>query len=221
MTREDLEEWDDDGEENDPLPKDLMFDPWAGLSEDALEAFGPILQVVLRRMMPQGRRARRELIDGIFAIVPAIIANLLVLHHQRPEGSRLVLGLGVVKKTRYDRPGFRQLPNVVRVLQEAGLIDLHEAQFKQRRTSVEAKGDLKQLLSAPNASPSLVIRAPGEELIHLTARPVVSRIAFLAFFLTSILFYQMQKGRPYFRVYMPNIWSKSALFHSIHIFDSH
>src|SRR5687767_12375267 len=120
MQFEDLDDPDGDGEINHPLPKDLMFDPWVTLAEPAMEAFGSIARQVFSALGSRNRKLRGDLADGLAAIVPAIVANLLVLHRERPEGSRLIVQMERRKKTRYDRRGFRKLPEVVTVLEKAG-----------------------------------------------------------------------------------------------------
>lgn len=177
MQFEDLDDLDGDGEMNHPLPKDLMFDPWATLAEPAMETLGPIVRQVFSAFRSGNRKLRGDLVQGIAAIVPAILANLLVLHQTRPEGSRLIVQMERRKKTRYDRRGFRKLPEVVTALEEAGHVVKHEAVFKKFRTTIEASESLKRLLFAPAVGLSDVGRTEGEETIVLTARPEVSRIA--------------------------------------------
>lgn len=177
MQIQDLDDLDDDGEIDHPLPRDLMFDPWLTLSGPLSESSGPILREVFSALFPQGRKPRADLVAGIAAIIPAIIANLLKLRRERPEGSRLVMQMEHRKKSRYDRRGFRKLPEVVLALQEAGYVLRREAVYKMARTTIEAGDRLKPLLAAPHVSLSHIGRAEGEETILLTARPTVRRIA--------------------------------------------
>ena len=67
-----------------------MLDPWLELSGPLAEAATPIGQQVLEAFGPEGKRPRADLVHGVGAIVPAIIANLMVLHRDRPEGERLI-----------------------------------------------------------------------------------------------------------------------------------
>jgi hypothetical protein len=176
MHMEDLEELDGDGEINHP-PNDLMFDQWAALPDRIMPAIAPIMRQVLGVLGPAGRKARAELVDGIAAIVPAIIANLMLLHQERPEGSRLVIVMERRRKTRYDRPGFRKLPEVVRALEQTGHVVRHHGVYKKLRTTIEPTEPLKRLLAVPDVRLSEITRAAGEETIHLAARPVQRRIA--------------------------------------------
>lgn len=153
-----------------------MFDQWVGLPVAAMTAISPILRLVLQALGPTDRKPRRDLIDGIEAITSAIIANLLVLHRNRSPGSRLIVEMERRKRTRYDRPGLRKLPEVVGVLEKAGFIVRHPAVFRQRRTTIEATPSLKAFLVTHRAALADIIRAEGEETIMLTARPKVRRI---------------------------------------------
>jgi hypothetical protein len=158
-------------------PQDLMFDPWLTLRGSQLQALcDAIISRTLEALRPIGRRPRADLVSGIAAIVPTLIANLLALHKDRPDGSRLVIQMERRKKTRYDRQGFRKLPEIVSVLKETAQLTVHPAVFKQRRTAIEAAGELKQTLLAPDIKLSDLTRAEGEEIIQLTARPKVRRI---------------------------------------------
>lgn len=177
MLQDDLEEWDGEGEIDHPLPKDLMFDQWATLSGGDLKARSDeIADQVLEALGPKDRKPRSDLVKGVGDIVPTIIANLLLLHRGRPDGSLLVVQMERRKKTRYDRPGFRKLPEVVNVLAALGYVIRHDAVFKQKRTTIEATGDFKHALQAPDAPLSVIGRAEGEEVIQLTARPRMARI---------------------------------------------
>lgn len=153
-----------------------MFDQWAGLSVSAMANISPILRLVLQALGPTDRRPRRDLIEGIEAIVSAIIANLMVLHLDRPPGSHLVIEMERRKRTRYDRPGLRKLPEVVGVLEKAGFIMRHPSVFRQRRTTIEATLSLKAFLVTHRAGLADIVRAEGEEVVVLTARPDMRRI---------------------------------------------
>ncbi|WP_425088185.1 hypothetical protein [Stappia sp.] len=178
MHPDEPEEWDGDGEIAHPLPKDLMFDHWTTLSSGDLASFSEtITKQVITALGPAGRKPRADLVKGIGDIVPTIIANLLLLHRGRPDGSRLVVQMERRKNTRYDRKGFRKLPEVVNAMAALGHLIKHRAVFKQKRTTIEATGDLKHALQAPGIPLSVIDRTAGEEVIHLTARPSVRRIA--------------------------------------------
>lgn len=151
-----------------------MFDPWVDVSPPLAATTGPIFRQVFSALLPKDRKARSDLVQGVSAIVPAIVGNLLKLHRERSEGSRLVMDMNRRTRTRYDRRGFRKLPEVLAVLEGAGWIVRHDAVFRQRRTTVEASDRLKQLLSGVSLSD--IGRAEGEEIILLTARPEERRI---------------------------------------------
>ncbi len=167
----------DNGEINHPLPPDLMFDQWATLSGQNLMSFADgLTQQVIGIMHTNARKPRSDLVAGVSSIVHAIIANLIILHGNTPGNSGLAVQMKHTKKTRYDRPGFRKFPEVVRALAGLGYLSKRDAVFRFRRTTIEATGTLKKHLLQPDVSPSSVIRVEGEETIQLTARPVVSWI---------------------------------------------
>jgi hypothetical protein len=166
-----------DGDDEDgidhPDPKHLMFDPWLTLSPAGQHWTSGYVEAVIRELSPQGRQARSELRKGVATIIPTLMANLMVLHRTRPKGSRLVVGLRHLKKTRYDRKGMRRLSDVLGVLEVTGLIHRKPHKFKQLRTTIIATGRLKHQLVDPAMSLKDVVKAEGEELIRLAARPDV------------------------------------------------
>lgn len=170
---EDLEADDGDGGSN-PLPKDLMFSPWLALSSELEEAMGPVFKIVIADMISEDRKPRRDLLDNIDRTVSAIIANLMILE-ARPKGSRLVVAMEHRRLTRYDRKGFRKLPEIVSIMQRAGLVAVTEASFKKRRTTITATEALRLLFSGTNIAD--IVRVESEETIRLMARPADKRIA--------------------------------------------
>lgn len=170
---EDEDEDDGDGGSN-PLPKDLMFSPWLALSSDLEDAMMPVFKIVIAAMISGDRKPRVDLLDGIHCTVSAIIANLMILE-ARPKGSRLVVAMEHRRLTRYDRKGFRKLPEIVSIMQRAGLVDVKEASFKKRRTTIAAMEASWRLLDGTNLAD--IVRVEGEETIQLLARPVRKRIA--------------------------------------------
>jgi len=171
----------DDGEgETDHLfSRDLMFDSWATLSEDTMERH--VGDIVLQFYVAlidarDGKPLRAEVSWGVGEIVPTIIANLMLLLKARPEGARLVLQMEHSAVTRYERHGLRQLPEVVDTMAALGLIIKHRAVFKQRRTAIEAASELKEALLRDALALGDIVRASGEEIIQVTARPAIKRI---------------------------------------------
>src|SRR5690606_9150967 len=134
-------------------------------------------QLVLQQVGAQGRAPRRDLKAGVRIIMSSLMANLMGLHQTRPQGSLLVVELERRKRTRYDRPGMRKLADVITVLNRTGYLIRHPHEFRQKRTTIEPSSRLIAIFAELNARPSDVTRADGEELIILTARPKVSRIA--------------------------------------------
>lgn len=171
-----LQDW-DERDEITHHPHDLMLDPWATLGETSLT--GPTLEtieLVLKAIAPSGKKPRSDVTRGVSKVVPTLMANLLLLHCDRPSGSRLIVSMRHEPKTRYTRPGFRKLPEIINAMADLGLLIKHDAVFKQRRTTIEATGPLKTVLLTPQVSAADVMRAEGEETILLATRPVPQRI---------------------------------------------
>jgi hypothetical protein len=156
--------------------QDLHADLWATLRVGSLTAIREeMLDGVLRRVAAPGREPRADIKRNAEVMVSTIIANLILLHQLRPEGSSLVVDLANTKKTRYDRKGFQKLSPAIDALQDMGLVDKFPGDYRRYRTTLQARG---KLLEAVTSSPALladVIRAEGQELIVLTARPRIKR----------------------------------------------
>ncbi|EFO32979.1 conserved hypothetical protein [Roseibium sp. TrichSKD4] len=174
-----LDDWEGGGEftASSSQLNDCMFDEWATIGEGPLKDLAKgIAEDILCVLAPTGRKPREELIKGIDAIVASLVANLLILHRDKAEGKRLAVPLERKKKTRYDRKGFRKLPEVVSALAAKNYIVKHNAQFKRRRTTIEATGPLLQTLKSNVAKFAPIERADGEEVIQLAARPRLLRV---------------------------------------------
>lgn len=165
---------DGDGVDIHPLPKDRMFSPWLALRSDLEQAMGPVFKIVHAALVRKGRRPRSDLLDGIHRIVSAIIANLMLLQSAAP-GEGIAVGLRNDKLTRYDRDGFRKLPQVIRALQDAGVLHVTGSEFRKRRTTIAPTDSMTRLMAVTSVAD--IVRVEGEETIQLLARPVRKRIA--------------------------------------------
>lgn len=152
------------------------MDFWATLRDGTLGAIRQeMLAAVLRRVAVSGREPRADIKHNAGVMVATIVANLIVLHQLRPHGASLVVPLANQKATRYDRKGFQKLSPTLDALQDIGLVDKFPGEYQRYRTTVQARG---ALLEAVTSSPSLladVLRAEGEEVIVLNARPPIKR----------------------------------------------
>lgn len=171
----DLEGDDGDGDENHPLPQDLIFAPWLTLSSDLEQAMGPVFQVAYAAMLTGDRKPRRDLMAGIHAIVSAIIANLVILHQAGEPGVGIAVNLRNKKRLRYDCEGFRKLPTVINALEAAGLLHVTKAVIRKRRTTITPTNALRRLLTGTTMAG--IKRVEGEEMIQLVARPEKKVIA--------------------------------------------
>lgn len=179
MEFDELEDW-EEGAGTDlrsSSSHDLHLDVWATLRAGTLQAIREeMLAGVLRRVAKPGREPRADIKRNAEVMVSTIIANLIMLHQLRPAGAALVVALANTKQTRYDRSGFQKLSKALEGLQDLGLIDKVTGEYKRSRTTLQARG---RLLHSVTSSPSLladVIRAEGQELIVLNARPEVKRL---------------------------------------------
>lgn len=171
----DLEELDGDGGKKHPLPRDLMFSPWFDLEGHQREIIAPIIADVMKTLAPSGRKARSDLVAGIERIVPAIVANLLIVLHRIEDGPGVAVNMRNMKLSRYDRQGFGQLPRIVHALENTGWLTLQPGKYKKRRTVIRPTPALMGLLSSPDALADIV-PVEGEEVIQLVARPALKRI---------------------------------------------
>lgn len=155
-----------------PPPKDLMFNPWLTLAgEDLKDLSERIVSEALDALSKSNRPPRRDLVLNVTDIVPCILANLLVLLQDRPQGSRLVVPMAKLKITRYDRQGFHKFPAIVKVMIKTNYLQVHDATYKQKRTTVEPTDKLKAALIYREASPANIALVEGEEVIQLSERP--------------------------------------------------
>ena len=162
----------EDDKDNIPHPKDLMFNPWRTVKSKELQDLSAgIISELLDALTKGSRPPRRDLVLNVTDIVPSILANLLVLLKDRPQGSRLVVPMRKSKATRYDRRGFHKFPAIVTVMIEAGYIIKHDAIYKIKRTTIEPTAKLKALLMRPEVSLAHVESVAGEETIQLATRP--------------------------------------------------
>lgn len=122
-----------------------------------------------RRNRPNSRAPKAQVVEGVTRIVSALMANLHAFHNGPRLGDRLAIPAAHRKTTRYDRPGFGQLPIVVRELAELGHIKVHPAVPKVRRMGIEAQGELLANLKSTGTQRHHS-RAEGEEVIWLMAR---------------------------------------------------
>ena len=171
----DLEELDGDGGKNHSLPRDLMFSPWFDLEGHQRATIAPIIADVMKTLAPSGRKARSDLVAGIERIVPAIVANLLIVLHRTEDGPGVAVNMRNMKLTRYDRQGFGQLPRIIHALEKTGWLTVEPGKYKKRRTVIRPTPALTSLLSSPDALAD-VVPVEGEEAIQLVARPATTRI---------------------------------------------
>jgi hypothetical protein len=157
-------------------PSDLMFNPWADckgryLSDVAQAATSRVLEGLspaadpLRFRKPSAAQRQR-----IANMVACLVANLANLHRDGTKRPRMAVPMKHEALTRYDRKGFRSLPEVVRVMETLGLVVTYGARPKIRRTGLAAAGWLREALLSPHNKVGEVGEAGGKEILILAAR---------------------------------------------------
>lgn len=157
-------------------PSDLMFNPWADckgryLSDVARVATSRVLEGLSPATDPQRFRkpsaAQRQRIANMVA---CLVANLANLHRTGTKRPRMAIPMKHEALTRYDRKGFRSLPEVVRAMESEGLVVTYRARPKIRRTGIAAAGWLLRALLSPSNKAGEVGEASGKEVLILAAR---------------------------------------------------
>ena len=103
-------------------------------------------------------------------IVATIVANFARLCLAEPEDARLAVRMAHSKLTRYDRPGFGQLPKVLKRLTDRGVLVMHPAVFRQRLTTFGPGAALRAACEQQGVTLEDITKAPGEEPILLFLR---------------------------------------------------
>jgi hypothetical protein len=103
-------------------------------------------------------------------IVTPILANFAKLCLTEPEGARLAVPMAHNKLTRYGRPGFGQLPAILRGLTDRGVLTMHPAVFRRRLTTFEPGPVLRAAFRHQGVTLRDISKAPGEEPILLFLR---------------------------------------------------
>lgn len=141
-----------------PLPASHL-DPWLTVKP------GSPLAALVAQTMDYLPNARRDALAKREAIVGALFANLTL-------SPAVAVPLANAKLTRYDRREVvsSQLKPTLDVLEMCFLIIKHPAEFKKRRTIIEAHPRLEALFASNGVSLSDVARLPDEEVIFLRKR---------------------------------------------------
>lgn len=153
----------------------IFLDPWLTSKGLPLAAIADHLQVLTTPSSPSRIRSERK--DATLRrrfLMGNIAANLahLALSPSREAGQLLSISTAKAAPTRYDRPGYpqRMLADVVRSLEEVGILTRNPYVFKQRTTTVEPTPAFIDLLERHGVRLRDIGRDAGGETIWLRAR---------------------------------------------------
>lgn len=153
----------------------IFLDPWLTSKGLPLATVADHLQVLTTPSAPSRMRSERK--DATLRrrfLMGNIAANLahLALSPSREAGQLLSISTAKAAPTRYDRPGYpqRMLADVVRRLEEVGILTRNPYIFKQRTTTVEPAPAFIDLLEQHGVRLRDIGRDAGGETIWLRGR---------------------------------------------------
>ncbi len=156
-------------------PPSIFLDPWLTSKGLPLATVADHLQVLTTPSAPSRMRSERK--DATLRrrfLMGNIAANLahLALSPNREAGQLLAISTAKAAPTRYDRPGYpqRMLADVVRRLEEVGILTRNPYVFMQRTTTVEPTPAFIDLLEQHGVRLRDIGRDAGGETIWLRAR---------------------------------------------------
>jgi hypothetical protein len=152
-------------------PRDIALDDWLVPDGDELQALADQLFDEMEASGPQRSRVRRDAAERRYTIVANLVANFALLTAYHPHGLRLMDQAGNLATLRYDSGLYskKAFMQVVRMLEELGLVVRQRGCRGGPRTSLEPSERLRACLPPRGASPRLR-RLQGGETIILKAR---------------------------------------------------
>jgi hypothetical protein len=123
--------------------RDRFLDPWLTVRSDRLRGFvSEALAMISHIEAYYGKRARRRRQDDLEthqALVETLIANLAYAVVDRSGPRTIAVSLSkATKPTRYDRPIFRQLPQVIEILRAHDVLRFRKSRSLGYRSTIEA-----------------------------------------------------------------------------------
>lgn len=153
-------------------PKDeFFFDKWLTGATITFEALVFAALTALEDDAPPRQRKRKSHdLATHEALVTTVIANLAYPIIQTGTPVRIAVPLGKPKArvSRYDRPGLRSLPTVLRDLHTAGFLTLRPSTERGRVSTIEPTPWFYWLVREAKITFTDIARAPGEETIRLS-----------------------------------------------------
>jgi hypothetical protein len=156
---------------SDAAPREPFFDKWlTGATVDFESIVFMAIWALEDDGQPRRRKRKRRDLETHTALVTTIIANLAYAIVARRRTQRIAVALGKPKggRNRYERPGFRLLPDVLRDLDTAGFLILKKSEERGRVSTIEPTPWFHWVVREARTTFADFARATGEETIRLS-----------------------------------------------------
>jgi hypothetical protein len=154
------------------LPHVLHYDAWLTAGSCQLITLAECLfKLLAPPIITPGRKHRADAQKRRKLCSATLVANLIVATLSPVQYAGLAVPLRNGKLTRYDRKDFNAdaLRLVIEEVENAGLVSVEEAVFKERRTVVAPTSHFRQLVAAYGVSLADIHHLEGRETIELWA----------------------------------------------------
>lgn len=154
------------------LPHVLHYDGWLTAGGGSLIALAEcIFEMLAPPIITPGRKHRADAEKRRKLCTATFVGNLLVTTLSPIHYAGLAVPLGNGKLTRYDRKDFNTdvLRMAIEEAENAGLVTVEEAIFKERRTVVTPTSRFRQLVAAHAVALADIHHLEGRETIELWA----------------------------------------------------
>ncbi len=154
------------------LPHVLHYDAWLTAGGDSLIALTEfIFEMLSPPTITPGRKHRADAEERRKRCTVTLVANLVMTALSPVQYAGLAVPLRNGKLTRYDRKDFNAdaLRLVIDEMENAGLVSVEEAVFKERRTVVTPTQRFRQLVANYGVSLADIQHLQGRETVELWA----------------------------------------------------
>ncbi|WP_246084989.1 hypothetical protein [Rhizobium glycinendophyticum] len=154
------------------LPYVLYYDPWIVARGDDFRALADLMfEQLPPPIITQGRKPRIDAVERRKLCLRTVVANLVKAALSPSQYVGLAVPLGNGKLTRYDRRDFNAdvLRIIIEELEQAGLVAVEQAIFRERRTVVAPTPSFLQIVTKHGVSIADLHHLKGRETIELWA----------------------------------------------------
>lgn len=154
------------------LPYVLHYDAWLTAGYGRLVALAEcVFEMLAPPIITPGRKPRADAAERRKLCSVTLVANLVMVAVSPVRYAGLAVPLRNGKLSRYDRKDFNAdvLRLVIEEAENAGLVSVQEAVFKERRTVVAPTSRFRQLVAAHGVSLADIHHLEGRETIELWA----------------------------------------------------